>query len=210
MKKLNNKGMSLMELLVSIILISIVLTFLFQLLNDLKNETSNNDFAYNNQINRAEIIKTIENDLAKNTLIGISDNTTDNININFHYLNGKTSIINTKKENYKNELGEDDIKYLLSYTDSSGEKTSWTIKGGDIGNCYDFIFYNDKLANNYHLKINIYIYNNPYHEKNNVNINNPVDDIELSYIGDSIVLKNENNYLTKIENSDKKINICTN
>ena len=209
MKKLNNKGMSLMELLVSIVLISIVLTFLFQLLTDLKNETTNNDFAYNNQINRAEIIKTIKSDLEKNSLIGISDNTADNIKISFHYLNGKTSILSTKKENYKNELGEDDIRYLISYTNVLGEKTSWTIKGGDIGNCYDFVFYKDSLTNNYHFKLNIYVYNNPYHEKNSEKINNPVDDIEITYANNSINLSNDSNYLTIDENSNKKINICT-
>ena len=55
---LNNKGMSLMEILVSIILISVVLVFLFELLIDLKNESKNNDYASNNQINRMEIIYT--------------------------------------------------------------------------------------------------------------------------------------------------------
>lgn len=209
MKKLNNKGMSLMELLVSIILISIVLTFLFQLLTDLKNETDKNDFAYNNQINRAEIIKTIESDLEKYSLIGISDSTTDNIKINFHYLNGKTSILNTKKEKYKNELGEDDIRYFISYTNVLGEKTSWQILGGDIGNCYDFTFYKDSLANNYHFKLNLYVYNNPYNEKNNIDINNPVDDIEITYASLNTYLKSEKNYLTIEENSNKKINICT-
>ena len=49
--KLNNKGMTLVELLISIALIGIVLTFLFQMLNDLHLETENNNYAYNNQIN---------------------------------------------------------------------------------------------------------------------------------------------------------------
>ena len=115
MRNLNNKGMSLMELLVSVILIGVVLTFLFQLLTDLKNETANNDFAYNNQINRAEIIKTIEKDLEENSLVGVSDSTTNNIQINFHYADNKTSVLNTKREDDKNELGEDDVRYCFLY-----------------------------------------------------------------------------------------------
>ncbi len=209
MLKLDNKGMSLMEILVSIILISIVLTFLFQLLTDLKNETTNNDFVYNNQINRAEIIKTIAQDLQNYNLISISDSSTDNIKINFNFLNNKKGILTTKKENYHNEIGEEDIKYILSYTSASGEKNTWTIKDAEIDNCYDFYFYNDEIAHKYFFKLNLYLYNNPYHEKNNKNNNNPVDDIEITFNGDNAYLSKDVNILTKEENSNKKVNTCT-
>lgn len=65
MKKLvttvhHNKGLTIIELIVSIALISIIMLFLLNLLSDLKHEDSYSDYAKENQVNRALIIKTIE------------------------------------------------------------------------------------------------------------------------------------------------------
>jgi prepilin-type N-terminal cleavage/methylation domain-containing protein len=61
--KLNNKGMTLVELIVSIGLLSIIMAFLFKIILDVKYEKDLSGFADNNQINRTEIIKTIQTDL---------------------------------------------------------------------------------------------------------------------------------------------------
>lgn len=61
--RLNRKGMTLVELIISVALLSVVLGFLFKILLDVKYESDDAGFAIANQANRAEIIKEIQNDL---------------------------------------------------------------------------------------------------------------------------------------------------
>ena len=71
MMKLNNKGMTLVEIIISIALISIVLVFLFSLLvtvNDMNDEAEINSTYL---INKALILKNIEEDLSGVTSIKI-------------------------------------------------------------------------------------------------------------------------------------------
>ena len=66
--------------------------FLVKLLVDLNNKDTNSDFAINNQVNRAEIIRAIENDLLYNKIIDITDtsSTQDNLKVDITYHNNKT------------------------------------------------------------------------------------------------------------------------
>lgn len=61
--RLNKKGMTLVELIISVALLSVVLGFLFKIMLDVKYEDDEAGFAIANQVNRAEIIKEIQNDL---------------------------------------------------------------------------------------------------------------------------------------------------
>ncbi len=204
--KLDNKGMTLIELLVSIVLISTVLVFLFQILIDLKNETDNNSFAYNNQIKRMEIIYNIENDLNNYALVGITDNSSqDNLILYFHFKSGLTNKV-AKLETFK----KNDQDYM-SYTSFMGEKTSWQMEGATINPCALFTSHLDQNIQSYYYKINIFVYNDPYHEKNNKEVNNAVDDIEISFVGsiDHLDLLNEE-YLTSKEYLNENIGACTN
>ena len=192
------------KLLVSIILISIVLVFLFQILTDLKDETSNNDYAYSNQINRMEIIKSIEDDITKYDLIGVKDETEDlgYIKITFDYHPEESNLQSSlmiKKENNKD---------IVTYTNVLGEKNSWSMNGAEIGKCYEFTYYNDSTTQKHYFKINIPIYNKPYHEDNNDKKNNPVDDIEINYLNDNKYLVSNNKYLTINNNIGKTIKKC--
>lgn len=214
--KLNDKGMTLMELLISIVLVGIALTFLFQLLADLKNETSNNNYAYNNQVNRTEAIYTIEQDLFSNTLIGLEDKSTeDSLIINFYYKKenaSKTAVLETATNTYTDEVLKEEItKYYLRYTNVDGEKYSWEMKGAKIDPCGSFTYYLDLASNSYYFKLNIYLYNSVYHEKNNEETNNAVDDIEITYAGlkDDLVTTN-GSYLTGSPKRNKPIGICAN
>ena len=200
MQKLNNKGLSLIEILVSITLISTILVFLVQFLNSLEGETANNNFAYDNQLNRAEVIKTIEDDLDDNNLIGVSNNSLDNINISFDFLDNLSAILTSSIK---------DDRYILKYTSSKGKKYSWTMQGAEIDPCFNFLFHNDLDTNNYYFKLNIYIYNKPYHKRNNKDINNAIDDIEITYASNNNFLSKDSKYLTIDSNSDKNINSCT-
>lgn len=209
--KLDNRGMTLIELLISIVLIGIVLVFLFQLMLDIKNETDNNNYAYNNQINRIEAIYTIENDLEKNTLVGIEDVSSNrNMAINFHYK--KDSGTSTAKLWFEKVEEENENKYYLRYTNFNNEKYSWEMKGvTEINPCGSFTYYFDNVSNNYYFKLHIDVYTE--HESNTKNKNNVVDDIEIVYSGDkrnlnltmaNYLINNANNHITK------NIGTCTN
>lgn len=215
--KLNNKGMTLMELLVSIVLVGIVLTFLFQLLTDVEHETENNNYAYNNQVNRTDAIYTIEKDLQKYTLVGIEDASvkgSKDIVIKFHYLKGNgtdAAILQSDSYEYKDELGDTKTKYYLRYTSYKGEKYSWEMKGAELDPCATFNYYVDTSSNSYYFKINIPLYNSVYHDRNNKDRNNAVDDIEITYADDRNDLNTLNGaYLTGSNEVDKEIGICTN
>ncbi len=212
--KLNNKGMSLLELLVSIVLISIVLTFLFSLLNDLKNETNNNNFAFNNQVNRVEIIKTIEDDLTTYPLVGIKDKSIDgNIKLEFDFLVGGnivTTELSSSIKTTQNSLGEDEKNYYLKYINYKKESSSWELKDATLDPCGMFTYYVDNLSNSYYFKIDFYLYNKIENSQNNKEKNNVVDDIEITYAGNKEDLDTNNGiYLTTNNKAYKKIGACT-
>ena len=77
--KLNNKGVTIVELLVSLALLSVVLMFLYNLLSNVTFEKNTDFIANSNQANRIDIINTIENDLILDNNIEIDKNqTTEN------------------------------------------------------------------------------------------------------------------------------------
>lgn len=213
--KLNNKGMTLIELLLSIALVGLVLVFLFQLLNDLQHETDNNNFAYNNQVNRIDAIYAVEKDLQKYTLVGVEDASSDNnIVIKFNYIKGdglQSAILRSDFNTYIDEYGDEKIKYYLRYTSYSDEQFSWEMKGAELDTCGTFKYYVDSSSNSYYFKINIPIYNSVYHDRNNEDRNNAVDDIEITYSDFKSNLNMTNAaYLTNSSEVEKQIGVCTN
>ena len=213
--KLNNKGMTLMELLVSIVLVGIVLTFLFQLLTDLQHETENNNYAYNNQVNRTDAIYTIEKDLQKYTLVGVKDaSTNDNLVIEFHYIAGdgtKTTTLKSDFKEYTDEFGDTQKTYYLRYTDYNNEKYSWEMKGAILDTCGTFKYFISSTSDNYYFKLNIPVYNKVYNERNNKDRNNAVDDIEITFADYKRDLRITNGaFLTGNNEVEQQIGICTN
>ena len=215
--KLNNKGMSLMEILVTIALISLVVVFLFRLLIDLKDERNNNDFAYDNQINRAEAIYTIEQDLYTYSLIGVEDATSSNsgnIKLNFFYVTGtasgsanKTAVLDVSKTTNGGKN-----RYFINYESADGEHYSWEMKGAELDPCGKFLY---NISNdNYYFKLNLFVYSNPYHARNNKESNNKVDDFELVFAGPkgnlNTAYPSTYNYLTNNTAGNKNIGTCTN
>lgn len=69
---MNNKGITLVELMVSIVLISIVMVFIFALLLDMKNEDYLSSSKSEDALNRSEIIHLIENDFINYKLSRVS------------------------------------------------------------------------------------------------------------------------------------------
>lgn len=175
--KLNNKGVSLLELLISIVLVGIVLVFMFQLLVDLRNETENNDFAFNNQVNRTELIYTIQKDLEKYPLMDLR---------NFNYTSGPSIIFTFYKADASFEEIDSELilkkpvngKYYIEYKSVDGNTYKWEMKDAKVDHCINYTGYMDD--NKYHFKINIKLYTE--HERNSETKNNTVDDIEISYV----------------------------
>ena len=212
--KLNSKGMTLLELLISIVFVGVVLVFLFQLLTDLRNENENNNFAYNNQVNRIEAIYTVGKDLDKYTLTGIENvSANGNLIINFYLKKGldtKTAVLSTSSKTTE-ILGVEIVKNYLHYTDYEGNSHTWEMKGATIDPCGYFVYYIDNLSNNYYFKLNIYIYNSTENENNNAQNNNAVDDIEITYLNDkSQLILTDDTYLTWQNKVEKNIGICAN
>lgn len=172
MKKLNKKGSTLLELIISIALISVVLVFLMRLLVDLNNTETNNNYAKKNQINRAEIIRVVENDLNNNTItdINATESTEDNLKIQFKFKNGKTSVIKATKDKF-------------TYTSSDESVRTWSIDGGTIYTGKANVMYaGDELNDGiYTLQIDIEVHT--VNDKNKLGSNNLLDDILISYIG---------------------------
>ena len=212
MMNLNNKGITLVELLVSIVLVSVVLVFIVQLITDLKNETQGNDFAYNNQLNRTEVLYTLQNDLNNNYLVGVEDKSADDIELHFYYKGPKGDQDTVLKSYYttkKNVIGEDEKIYYISYKDINGLLSTWEMKGAALNPCGTFTYYIDTLSNNYYFKLNFEIYNYVYHPRNNQNRNNLVDDIEISFASEKNALNTSvSNYLTNNSKGKKQVGVC--
>lgn len=173
---LNKKGSTLMELVISIVLISVVLIFLMRLLVDLNNTETNNSYAKDNQIIRSEIIRTIENDFNENVLKAISDKSDVEVDdktlkVEFSFEKGNSSL----------EVSEKSV----SYTNIDGNTRRWTIKDGTIyPNKASVNLMNHKEDDSngvYVLEINIEIHTS--NDLNKLNSNNLLDDITISYVG---------------------------
>lgn len=119
--KINNKGVTIVELLVSLALLSVVLMFLYNLLSNITFEKNTDFIANSNQANRIDIINTIETDLILDNNIEIDKNK-DNILILKGTMKGTTT--------YKIVITENTLAY---YVNDSIQNT-WKIKGATLGN----------------------------------------------------------------------------
>ncbi len=135
--KLNKKGITLVEIIISIALISIVLIFLFSLLVDVKDMNDEASINSDYLINKALILKNIEEDLDETTSLKIS---TCEIN-DFYTTYPKMVNITSTTPYFVKEANED----------------ADVIKKRQASECIKFIF-NDDNSNVAHL--GIYYYKN--------------------------------------------------
>lgn len=170
LKKLKEKkGTSLIELIISVALISIVLIFMFRLLLDVNNEQVNDTFAKDNQVIRAEIIRSVESELNNKAIYEIAKvgSTNGTLNINFSYIDGKVATLKLTAE-------------TVEFTNSDNQTRKWT-----LNNCTLYTnradVYVTQDSNYYSVVIDIEIHTN--NDRNTVGNNNPLDDIMLSYLG---------------------------
>ena len=112
------KGFTMVELMVSIAIIAIVMVFLIQLLLDIRYDKTNELYDTANQINRAEIIKTIENDFLTSPLVSVDTNgsSTTHLIIHLKRQDNKTATIDIPDDSY------------ISYTSCDGDARKWKIE----------------------------------------------------------------------------------
>ena len=178
--KLNKKGSTLLELIISITLISVILIFLMRMLVDLNNTQTNNDYAKDNQINRAEIIKVIENDLNNNTITNITNNSSsDKIGCTFSFSGNKEATISATSNKF-------------TYKSVDGKERNWTMKNSTIYTKNANVSYSsDSINQIYVLQIDIEVHT--INDNNKAGNNNLLDDILISYIGKYSDFKNSGN-----------------
>ena len=123
----NKKGFTMVEMMISIALISIVMVFLVKLLVDVRYDGTNELYDTKDQISRAEIIKTIENDLKDRIIVGMSKDN-DQITI--------TSIASKDSSEAQNSYIVV-TKHKLIYQDVLENKTLWTLKTTNKDTHYD-------------------------------------------------------------------------
>ncbi len=181
MKRLNNKGLTLIELIISVVLISIVMLFMYGVFNDVNNEKNDNSFAKDNQVNRSEIIKVLEDDLLSRSIniSSINDFSTDtSLKFDLYYSDGKKATIEATETTF-------------SYTNADGLLRKWTMKDSTINYKKANVFYNKSNTTSadegiYSLLINIEVYtDNDNNRSCSTCTNNVVDDIIISYVGDN-------------------------
>ena len=113
---MNNKGTTLVEVLVSVVLIAIVMIFIFNLLSDLKNEDYLSNYRTQDSLNRTELIHLVENDFINMELLNVTSNNcgSDKMCITFEYKD-KIGITRIKQLEIKqNEIIYGDEKWLFN------------------------------------------------------------------------------------------------
>lgn len=107
---LNKKGMTLLEIVISIALISVVMLFLFSLLNDIQYESKHSSYAKDFLVSRATIIKDVQEDILNNNITNVMQVSSNENKTDVHFFKNDTSImsleVESKKITYKNVLGE--------------------------------------------------------------------------------------------------------
>ena len=163
---MNKKGVTILELLISITLVSIVILLLIKVIFSLDNINNDKSYASNDEISRTELIKNIESDFLKLKLEGLEIRKEENITIKFYYEN-------TYKEL---KIAKDKITYNNETKTLESSNATY-----DLCPSYEYISLDD---NYYLIKINISVLIN----NENTHIE---DDINLTYIG---LKKESNNY----------------
>ena len=124
MKKINNnQGMTIIEILVSITLISMVVIFLMLLISDVKSDSNLAKAKLTANYNRTIIIKTIQDDLrqyeVKRIFLVPGVGNTNQIHFTFNDGNlEKKLTVNDDSIEYKNEGNSKSEKWLLSLKDA--------------------------------------------------------------------------------------------
>lgn len=193
MKKLNNKGLSIIELIVTIALISVIMLFLYALLSNITFESDSEYIDIKDRTTREDIIRTINDTINEHNEISDYKDKVVYAEANDKKLYIKTyDIINI----FKIQISSDDKTLIFGRcTDDECESPTiiqkWTLKTGEFGN----ITCSDNLKNGIEIdpspdsnnndnvlqlqQCNIPVYTNNINNKEENN--NIMDDISIQY-----------------------------
>lgn len=126
---LNKKGMTLLEIVISIALISVVMLFLFSLLNDIQYESKHSSYAKDFLVSRATIIKDVQEDILNNNITNVGQVNADanKTTLNFEMGNGTYTGMNLEVESKK-----------ITYKNAAGEKESFSLSNDNDEEVFDF------------------------------------------------------------------------
>ncbi len=170
--KLNNRGVTLVELIISIGLISILITFLFRLLVDVRYTNNNIDFNRENQQKRAIIIKTIQADFLERKLVRLSDSyNSSSIILTFTYGDGTNATLTVNQD-------------AVTYSHSTKGIEKWNLEKENVNSKYDINCVSYKTSIHtinegefFFVRFTIPVSTNP-------NVKNYIDDLEFFYLGE--------------------------
>ena len=173
----NQRGITLIEFIVSIALVAVVMIFLFNLLVDIQYTSKNGTFASDNQLNRASIIRTIMDDFTSLGLVGMPDSSTyGELRLTFQFQDGSSRALTVSDKS-------------VSYHDER-----WSMKAGNNRTSYQkrCVYYHfenapcctganceSAVCSDYfyvHIRIPVVIGESDA---------NAIDDLELFYVGKS-------------------------
>lgn len=124
---LNKKGMTLLEIVISIALISVVMLFLFSLLNDIQYESKHSSYAKDFLVSRATIIKDVEEDILNNNITNVMQVSAGEGKVNFNFFRDDTSLMSIEVESKK-----------ITYKNAAGEKESFSLSEDNDDEVFDF------------------------------------------------------------------------
>ena len=116
----NKRGISLIEVIVSIGLISIVLVLIFRLLADVRNEETLTKYKASNLINQSLVVKAVQDDMLNDTLQRVDYCSELNGCIKFTFT-GSTKILKFDTD-------------FVYYGTEGGAFESWSFHNSEIGN----------------------------------------------------------------------------
>lgn len=177
--KLNRKGMTLVEIIISVGLIAIVMVFLFRILVDIRHESTMSSTNTKDMVNRTEIISKIQDKIIDDTLTHIQVNNTNT-----------TATITLK---VRNDSG-DDLNYPITIQNKRliFQDQTWELQ--DANAEYDLCHIKTEVIGkdthpNSHFYVKLLI---PVKLKNRDDHSSY--DIEISYIGQKHIGFNPSNY----------------
>ena len=124
---LNKKGMTLLEFVISIALISVVMLFLFSLLNDIQYESKHSSYAKDFLVSRATIIKDVEEDILNNNITNVMQVSAGEGKVNLNFFRDDTSLMSIEVESKK-----------ITYKNAAGEKESFSLSEDNDDEVFDF------------------------------------------------------------------------
>ena len=172
MIKLNKNGFTLVELIVSVALISVLLLFMYSLLANITFENDDDFIATKNQSLRIDIIKTIENNILNNPDI-TSFKVCNSNKMDFYYRNGATIRL---------KISDATISLETKGSTSSSWTTvnKWVMRGATLGQLTCEGNYNVHTCT-----IPVYTTNSNNkkytYNSNDIDNNNTLDDITFTF-----------------------------